>query len=808
MKLSLNHHTVVLLIGPTRCGKSTFATNLKNQVLELTGKASDALVISSDGLRRTLLGNYSLHARDPAMLEVSEQAFSMLFNSLEAAISFPVNTPFVVVDTRGMDSQFRERIRKIAEKNNYRTMAVLFDYKQAKDYLPGLTEAETAIAERDVAKFRRKVLPEVRSRDYHNIVRVKAKDDCRDPIELTLPDLPEITNCCISNASGIPIAVIGDSHECVDELKQMISQIEAEQGPTQIIHLSDYLDKGGQTKEMIEYLYERNSTDIFVKANHEAYLYRRLNEGEEFKAADPEIEKKYFTALPILQADADLRAKFNEIYEMSVPFVKVSTPGQRTLYITHAPCSEKYLGKLDRNSQKAQRTLFVKNREGDVREEMKFIYDEASMSRPLHIFGHVAHCSPALTYKNKVFLDTGCVAGGFLTSFIIKNDHYEFMAVPAKEPRVESDLIPKILPEQVVKPFDIRDYDLTPEDERYVRSLIRNKIRYVSGTMAPAPSRDGQLEPLSAALEYFRSKGVESVTLEPKYMGSRCQVYLYKEDDAQGRKSFAVSRNGYVIRHVEGLDEELNRHREKVLAEGWYDGMWTEIILDGELLPWAALGKGLIEHTFRSYEALVGFEVGTLWQDKEFAKLDISEHYDAAGRMADLSIYGTTLSLYTKETPLEFKPFNILSCDGEVVTGDAETMFADVSDDKCVYVDLNLPEHAATAEEFFEQVTVELGMEGLVVKPNYDNPADRPKHVPEYMKVRNERYLTLIYGYDYKRRYAKLVAQKNISGKVAISLRESALAAEMLTAPEDKLKELFVKMIGELKKERELDPRL
>ncbi len=64
---------------------------------------------------------------------------------------------------------------------------------------------------------------------------------------------------------------------------------------------------------------------------------------------------------------------------------------------------------------------------------------------------------------------------------------------------------------------------------RLVRHIKHQGTKFISGTMPPAPSTATELEPLESALEYFRKRGVEKVVLQPKYMGSRCQLYLYRD---------------------------------------------------------------------------------------------------------------------------------------------------------------------------------------------------------------------------------------------------------------------------------------
>jgi hypothetical protein len=128
------------------------------------------------------------------------------------------------------------------------------------------------------------------------------------------------------------------------------------------------------------------------------------------------------------------------------------------------------------------------------------------------------------------------------------------------------------------------------------------------------------------------------------------------------------------------------------------------------------------------------------------------------------------------------------------------------SDDQLI-VDLNNHGDCLAAEGYFIVRTEDEKMEGVVIKP-LGLDLSKPLEIPEYMKVRNERYLTLIYGYDYKRRYDRMVATKNISNKVRISITESNLGRKMLAATDDERPEFIVKMITQLNQEKELDPRL
>jgi hypothetical protein len=80
--------------------------------------------------------------------------------------------------------------------------------------------------------------------------------------------------------------------------------------------------------------------------------------------------------------------------------------------VTHAPCKNKYLGKLDNHSLRHQRT-FKLFREHDTQMQIKFIEEEAVKNHPFHFFGHVA-AKESFRVKNKIHLDTGSASGNKL----------------------------------------------------------------------------------------------------------------------------------------------------------------------------------------------------------------------------------------------------------------------------------------------------------------------------------------------------------------------------------------------------------
>ena len=802
--ITLHKHTVILLCGPTLCGKTTWASNLQEKVI--VDVCSSVAMLSSDAYRSKLL-DYPAHKHSPDMLSVSKQAFALLFAELEAYTSYPVNTEYVIVDTTGFDEGFRKQVRDVAVKNGYSTVIVTFDYKNGEDYLVGCTtEEERFRVKGHLRKYKQKVLPTIYSKDWNQRIRVANREE--PSFSFASSDTSPNTSLYVENNQAV--AIIGDSHECVEELQKLVQQVEAKYGSnTLFVHVGDYLDKGLDTAHMAECMmtFMLTGRHTIVQGNHENYAYKRLT-GEVSENAD--IEATAMTSVATLLSNEATANTFKALWLTSVPFVTIDNLGQRKVIVTHAPCTTSALGKFSDWAVRDQRNFRMETRDPlKVRDALKFIYDEADMTHPLHVFGHVNHNSNGLVYKNKVFLDTGAVKGGHLTAMVWLNNEYTFEQVKcAARNGYSLDELPTNLTksDREVREFNIEDYDLSPQDERLLDNVMKNGIRYISGTMPPAPSSEHGLETIEAALKYYKDRGVEAVTLQPKYMGSRGQLYLFKEDVT---KSFFVSRSGWKVNHVEGLDKVAAAEYDRIFGGVLKDA--DSVVLDGEIYPWRALGKGLIEKEFIPYGKLVQDELNALSEDPWFNSVRLGAEYDAAYRKEHAAKYESALGLYSGDEELSFKAFDLLMIDGEPAEkyatseGHARVRFELVNEAESqdVYLNDQNFDYVAYSKEFFDRLTVENGMEGVVVKPAYHKDGVTP-----YMKVRNPEYLRLVYGYDYPLRLESLTRQKNITGKAAAAVREHRMAMEMRTANDDRRKELVVKLIAEIRKESEFDPRL
>ncbi len=639
-------------------------------------------------------------------------------------------------------------------------------------------------------------------------------------LEITIVDLKEYLRHRLP--ADYKYLIVGDTHGCFEEFQALLQQAglhiasdgmlrkrseqdhaKSEQAETgrergnsvgnrcALILVGDIIDKGPQVREMINFVYQNTAVPprsaphakaadeivpvYCIRGNHEIFAFRRLSKEETAMAVPEDFVREWFGTSLELESDLELREKFLALYEAAHPFLwcdavadrvcesdaRHSADGEpRSFIVTHAPCEDRFLGKLDVESRVRQSNYSAKRL--DKQKDILGQLVEAGLfhpgdtfrnSWPVHVFGHLPLTSAYVGwYKPRVgarwkpqssagangvvlvrdctiALDTGCVEGNLLTAVWLTTNNLiapRVLSVPSRSKRHESgegkqhDLFrlhghrdtkksiaapvqpeasptrgeqtcPVVFGEDKAATLEekdagrICDYDplgkLEEQTQQYLRQLAAAGANFLPSTISPARSDvdRNEFESIRACLEDFRSefmrtrpkrlvqKGVVEnpddakssssssssteevgcdmrLTLQPKWMGSRCVVYLHLKGDG----SYALSRNGH----------RLPLPRSSTSA--WFDRLKTAllskksprtglslladiewVVLDGELLPWSALGRKLIDHHYRpaawglltEVERLEssGFELALSWTDEELAHSDFWDDKRGAG---------------------------------------------------------------------------------------------------------------------------------------------------------------------------------
>ena len=875
--LDFRMHSIILLLGPSGCGKTYFT---KNKLIPSL-KSYDGVSVShlsSDDIRRELLGDESLSKRDNKMLYSSKQAFNLLDAKLKALTSYPVNSNFVIVDSTGLNKDFRDSIKEVAKQNNYNLSVIIFDYKGREPYYNYITDEESkVVTSRQLKYMRENVMREVSKKEFRDIHKIKTRNI--DEYCVKISDYEEYSECLLS--SDLDYVIIGDIHGCYKEFIALLekngfeiksNKITHEDSSKKIILLGDLVDKGYDVRNVIELVHANSDIFYSVKGNHENFVYRYLKGGMSAKDLPPQdVIDEYFDSIKLFESDEDLKEKFFEVCESMKPFLL-----HEDFIATHAPCDEKYLGKLDTSSKRNQRTIvYPKSADYDNPQEyieaktdfFKFFREQASRSLPYHVFGHVTTAGVSVL-KNKINIDSGAVSGGHLSSIIINPKGRNLIQ---KVPQISDKIVKKNLDNFFQKPTQKITIDnIEGRDKGRILTAAENKVNFISGTICPADKKliyddknnfiieDSELESLDKAIEYFKNKGVKKVVAQPKYMGSRANIYLFKDP----KNNYTTSRGGHVIKptHID-LTNAYKPLYEIPYIKKAFSKNTKLIILDAELLPWSAIGKGLIDKDFITLDKAISSEIEFLkttgfedvfsefingkYKESNFEEISqktsrkelikklgsndektfrsIKQFKDEFIYLEDMiemsKVYSKQIELYGSGGEVHFKPFSILK---EVFLDDTEKLFFDssnaeiysaINSDNYVVVDLNNQEEIEVLKQFYDKTTIDEDMEGIMLKPL----KVYVEGVAPSIKVRNPRYLTIIYGPDYlySSKFSKLINRKKVRRKLELSVKEWELGKRILEIPYrliNKENKHFIQAYGEMvleeKFERELDPRL
>lgn len=308
------------------------------------------------------------------------------------------------------------------------------DFKNLKDSFKNCEFIFTKLSIEDISLIDSAILAEVKNNNFNFIV-VHKKEGLslsknivhkfiNHDTEVSVIDYDFWLSCHYDGHEDI--LLIGDVHENIDDFKDFLKLIKND---SKVVLLGDYLDKGYNTEKTIFFIEHLMDSGVkMIVGNHESYVVKRL------KGEIPAIstETKNFSSLDVLFHNEKLANKVIDIFNKSLPFFSFERGGER-FYATHAPCEEKFLGKLSNNALKAQRNFYFKDRtEQGMKNELNFLLENEH--KFYHIFGHVAHKMKNLEINKRIWLDTGAVYGNKLTGVYIDSiGNREYLQMDTKK---------------------------------------------------------------------------------------------------------------------------------------------------------------------------------------------------------------------------------------------------------------------------------------------------------------------------------------------------------------------------------------
>jgi serine/threonine protein phosphatase 1 len=202
---------------------------------------------------------------------------------------------------------------------------------------------------------------------------------------------------------------VGDIHGCLDRLTVLLQRIPVDWGADRLIFLGDYVDRGPDSMQVIEFLLEfkrrHGERIVFLEGNHE-WMFSRYLAGEDcgpfLRCGGRHTIESY-----------SLKGKALEVPDSHREFLDCLEPFHETeSYIfVHAGLRPG----VSLAEQSLEDLLWIRS---------PFLESPYNWGKRV-IFGHTPFPAPLLE-ENKIGIDTGAVYGGRLTAMVLPDLEFIF----------------------------------------------------------------------------------------------------------------------------------------------------------------------------------------------------------------------------------------------------------------------------------------------------------------------------------------------------------------------------------------------
>lgn len=814
-EISIPEFALVLLIGASGTGKSTFAAK----------HFLPTEVVSSDKARGWV-------GDDETDQSVTGDAFDIVKAIIEKRLK---NRKLTVVDATNVQPAARKSMVALARKWHALPVGIVFKLPENlaiernkerpdRQFGPGPVKRQMIDLKRSFRNMKREgirathVLSSVEEIDAVKISRAKLWNDRREEVG--------------------PFDIIGDIHGCADELETLLVKLgysiswkdgEPEvQAPAgrKAVFVGDLVDRGPRSPDVLRIAKHMvdSGVALAVVGNHDDKLKRFLD-GRKVKLTHGLAE----TADQLEAESDDFKQGMREWLDGLISHYVLDGGN---LVVAHAGLKEEMQG---RASGAIRSFCMYGETTGEIDEfglPVRHNWAAEYSGKAKVVYGHTP--VPEAHWTNgTICIDTGCVFGGMLTA--LQYPEMELVEVPAAktyyEPIKPLDAevigndqdagklnISHVLGKQAIETRDM-GIVMVREDESAAALEVMSRFAadprwlvHLPPTMSPPETseKDGWLERPEEAFAYFKGQGVETVVVEKKHMGSRALVTLARDAEAAAKRFDVTDGSTGIVVSRTGRRFFPNAQHESTLVERMYAamqacGMWDELdadwaLWDAEIMPWNLKASGLISQQYAPVGAASVAGLGETVQLFEAAKargLPVDDLLDqSVTRQANAHAYRTAYNHYVGETvsfdDIEIAPFHLLASGNEVHSDKdhvwhmrhahrlAEADPSLITATPYHVIDLSDDAQLEKAIGWWEEITAS-GGEGMVVKPLQFSVRGKRGLVQPAIKVRGKEYLRIIYGPDYDMpENLKRLKRRGLGQKRRMALREFALGMEGL----------------------------
>ena len=846
MKIEIPEYALVLLVGASGTGKSSFAAK----------HFLPTEVISSDRMRGWV-------ADDETDQSATGDAFDVLRYVTEKRLKA---RRFTVIDATNVQPEARRGLIALAKKWHALAVAIVFDLPEAiaiernaarpdRQFGAGPVKRQTQALKRSMGKMKREGLRfvhrlrSVEEIDAVEIVRTRLWTDRR-------------------GETG-PFDIIGDVHGCCDELETLLDElgyavswdgksvtVTPPEG-RRAIFVGDLVDRGPRSPDALriaKHMVEAG-TGLCVLGNHDDKLKRHLS--------GRNVKQTHGLAETVEQFAGEPPEFAAEMREWLDGLISHYVLDGGKLVVAHAGIKEAMQG---RASGAIRSFCMYGETTGEIDEfglPVRSDWAADYKGNAKVVYGHTPVVE-ANWVNGTLCIDTGCVFGGKLTA--LRYPELDLVEVPAartyyepirplEAPQANTGLaanqldLADVLGKQSI---DTRHYHRVTVREDNAAAALEVMSRYavdprwliyLPPTMSPAETsaRDGWLERPEEAFAYYGEKGVRTLVAEEKHMGSRGLIVLSRTQEvaakrfgiSDGSRGVVVTRTGRrFFKDAKMEAQALHRIDAAMEASGLWDELATDWVLwDAEILPWSMKASSLVRGQYAAVGAAATSGLAALDEAVSAARkrgVAVDDLSNATTeKLADAKRYRDAYNQYVAPfegiEDLRIAPFHLLASEGSVhdekdhvwhmemahrlAKADPALLIAT----RYRQIDLDDEQQVADAIAWWEAMTAD-GGEGMVVKPRDFVARGRKGLLQPAVKCRGREYLRIIYGPHYDRpENLERLKKRGLGHKRSMALREFALGLEALHrfVEHEPLTRVHQCVFGVLAMESEpVDPRL
>ena len=818
MRIEIPEYCLVVLVGASGSGKSTFAVK----------HFAPTEVISSDACRAMV----SDDATDQAATKDAFEVLEFIARKRLAA------RRLTVVDATNVRPEDRAKLVRLAREFHAFAVAIVFDLPERvcqdrnaqrpdRDFGPRVVHNHVRLLRRSLKRLGRE--------GFRYRFQFRSEED----VDAAVVERQRLWTDRRDDAG--PFDIIGDLHGCFDELEALLVKlgyrverhdegfaVSHAQG-RRLVFLGDLVDRGPRIVDCLRLVMDAvtSGVAICVPGNHETKLLRHLR--------GRRVTMTHGLDTTVAQMAEEEPAFHDRVAEFIDGLVSHYVFDGGKLAVAHAGMKAEM---LNRSSGAVREFALYGETTGET-DEFGFPvrYDWASEYRgdAAVVYGHTP-VAEAEWVNGTICVDTGCVFGGQLTA--LRYPERDLVAVPAAKtyyaptgrgvaPETEGANRPadvldiedvrgkRIVDTRLMPNITVREENATAALEVMSRFGVDPKwLIYLPPTMSPCATSDAGelLEHPASALAYYRANGVGRVVCQEKHMGSRAVVVVCRDGNV-ARSRFGIDgpvagivytrtgRRFFDDRGGDGFEQQiLDRVRRAADSCGFWERFDTAwLCLDCELMPWSVKAADLIRSQYESVaaaarlglsEAVAALEQATRRSSDTGALLQRFQRKAAMANSYDEAVGRYNWSVDSVDD-LKLAPFHLLATEGEVhddknhgwhMSQLAELCRGDellaVTD--CRVADLDDETGCSEAVAWWEGLT-EAGGEGMVVKPWNFVATSGKSMVQPAIKCRGREYLRIIYGPEYtaEENLARL-RQRSLGTKRSMARREFALGLEAL----------------------------